>query len=432
MGLSKKGKHFMKKTRSEKSASRKKEKLLKKEQAKKDKLLKKEPSKKVRVEPPKKEPPIKVDATESKKEKENEKLKSKEIKNNMRTQMGKYAKQIKCAVTIVLAIACAALTATFSSKVHDDTIKNKLNYSDKNKIDYHIDLKENPFYEEDTQKSNMSYISSLIDNVDLNFNYNLHFDDKVDYSYHYAVNANLYITDKNAKDSGDKVLFEDTEQLLESETKTGNAADVKISESLSIPYEKYNSIVQSFAGANGIAPTCYLDIKFSVNATGKFEDIDGISRNSETSLRIPLNEKLIDIDETAATKEDSGQFVSKGINVLWLIFAIVFGVLFALLLFRSIKSVKACLPNLKPYEKEIKDIFKKYDQLIVKSKRMFKVNENLTEVYAFEDLVNVSDRIQQPIKFYEIKSGEEAIFIVDNLQYEAYVFLVRLDDDELL
>lgn len=428
MGLSKKGKHFMKETRSEKSASRKKEKLLKKEQAKKDKLLKKEPSKKVRVEPPKKEPPIKVDATESKKEK----LKSKEIKNNMRTQMGKYAKQIKCAVTIVLAIACAALTATFSSKVHDDTIKNKLNYSDKNKIGYHIDLKENPFYEEDTQKSNMSYISSLIDNVDLNFNYNLHFDDKVDYSYHYAVNAKLYITDKNAKDSGDKVLFEDTEQLLESETKTGNAADVKISESLSIPYEKYNSIVQSFASANGIAPTCYLDIKFSVNATGKFEDIDGISRNSETSLRIPLNEKLIDIDETAATKEDSGQFVSKGINVLWLIFAIVFGVLFALLLFRSIKSVKACLPNLKPYEKEIKDIFKKYDQLIVKSKRMFKVNENLTEVYAFEDLVNVSDRIQQPIKFYEIKSGEEAIFIVDNLQYEAYVFLVKLDDDELL
>ncbi len=430
MGLSKKGKHFMKETRSEKSASRKKEKLLKKEQAKKEKLLKKEPSKKVRVEPPKKEPPIKVDATESKKG--NEKLKSKEIKNNMRTQMGKYAKQIKCAITVVLAIACAALTATFSSKVQEGTIRNKLDYSDKNKIGYHIDLKENPFYEEDTQKSNMSYISSLIDNVDLNFNYNLHFDDKVDYSYHYAVNAKLYITDKNAKDSGDKVLFEDTEQLLESETKTGNAADVKISESLSIPYEKYNSIVQSFASANGIAPTCYLDIKFSVNATGKFEDIDNINRSSETSLRIPLNEKLIDIDETAATKEDSGQFVSKGINVLWLIFAIVFGVLFALLLFRSIKSIKACLPNLKPYEKEIKDIFKKYDQLIVKSKRMFKVNENLTEVYAFEDLVNVSDRIQQPIKFYEIKSGEEAIFIIDNLQYEAYVFLVKLDDEELL
>lgn len=428
MGLSKKGKHFMKETRSEKSASRKKEKLLKKEQAKKDKLLKNEPSKKVKVGTPKKEPPIKVDATESKKEK----LKSKEIKNNMRTQMGKYAKQIKCAITVVLAIACAALTATFSSKVQEGTIRNKLDYSDKNKIGYHIDLKENPFYEEDTQKSNMSYISSLIDNVDLNFNYNLHFDDKVDYSYHYAVNAKLYITDKNAKDSGDKVLFEDTEQLLESETKTGNAADVKISESLSIPYEKYNSIVQSFASANGIAPTCYLDIKFSVNATGKFEDIDNINRSSETSLRIPLNEKLIDIDETAATKEDSGQFVSKGINVLWLIFAIVFGVLFALLLFRSIKSIKACLPNLKPYEKEIKDIFKKYDQLIVKSKRMFKVNENLTEVYAFEDLVNVSDRIQQPIKFYEIKSGEEAIFIVDNLQYEAYVFLVKLDDEELL
>ena len=70
--------------------------------------------------------------------------------------------------------------------------------------------------------------------------------------------------------------------------------------------------------------------------------------------------------------------------------------------------------------------------MIVKSKRMFKVNENLTEVYAFEDLVNVSDRIQQPIKFYEIKSGEEAIFVVDNLQYEAYVFIVKLDDAELL
>lgn len=336
-----------------------------------------------------------------------------------------YTKKIKCSLTVILTACCAILAAVFFLKIHGNASENILNYSDKGNINYRVKLKENEFYKESIQKSNMTYVSSLIDSVDLNFNYNIHYDNVVEYSYKYAVNANLYITNKDAKENEDNIIFEDKEELIKSEVKKGNASDIKISENLSIPYEKYNSIVKAFASAQGITPECYLDISFSVNTDGKYEDIEGINKSTDVKLRIPLYEKLIDIDETGSTKEDNGSFLSKGKNMSWLALTILMSLITIVFLIISIKLIIECIPKLPPYNKKLKDIFKKYDQLIVKSKGEISFDQNAIYVYSFEDLVNVSDRIQQPIKFYEIIKNEESIFVVDNLQKELYIYHVK-------
>lgn len=61
----------------------------------------------------------------------------------------------------------------------------------------------------------------------------------------------------------------------------------------------------------------------------------------------------------------------------------------------------------------------------MKSKGAISFDQNAIYVYSFEDSVNVSDRIQQPIKFYEIVKNEKSIFVVDNLQKELYVYHVK-------
>lgn len=337
----------------------------------------------------------------------------------------KYEEKIKCSIVVSLTVIFSILAVMFSFKVYDNTAGKALNYSDKGNIDYKVKLKENEFYEESVQKSNMTYVSSLIDTIDLNLNYNLHYDNVVEYSYQYVVNADLYITNKNAKENEDSILFEDKEELVRSEMKKGTSSDIKVNENLSIPYEKYNSIVKAFAASQGIIPECYLDVSFLVSMDGKYEDIEGINKNTDVKLKIPLYEKLIDIDETGATKEDSGKFLSKGINMLWLVLAVLMGLTTIVFLIISIKLIIECIPKLPPYEKKLKDIFKKYDQLIVKSRGEINFDQNVTEVYNFEDLVNVSDRIQQPIKFYEILKNEESIFVVDNLQKEYYVYHIK-------
>lgn len=337
----------------------------------------------------------------------------------------KYAKKIKCSVIVVLTVIFAILAVMFSFKVYDNTAGKTLNYSEKGNINYKVNLKENEFYEESVQKSNMTYVSSLIDTIDLNLNYTLHYDNAVEYSYQYVGNADLYITNKNANENEDSILFEDKEELVRSEMKKGTSSDIKVNENLSIPYEKYNSIVKAFAASQGIIPECYLDVSFLVSMDGKYEDIEGINKSTDVKLKIPLYEKLIDIDETGATKEDSGKFLSKGINMLWLVLAVLMGLTTIVFLIISIKLIIECIPKLPPYEKKLKDIFKKYDQLIVKSRGEINFDQNVTEVYNFEDLVNVSDRIQQPIKFYEILKNEESVFVVDNLQKEYYVYHIK-------
>ena len=349
------------------------------------------------------------------------KVKTKEKK----VKVNKHSPKIKCGITIALTLLFTTLAVLFSFNVYNNTSGNMLNYTDKGSIDYTVNYKENEFYEEPVQKSKKLYPANLVDSIDLNLNYNLHYDNAVEYTYKYVVNADLYITNKNAKENEDTLIFEDKEELIRSEVKKGVATDVKINEKLSIPYEKYNSIAKAFIDEQGISAECYLDISFSVDTGGKYEDIKGINKNTNVKVKIPLCEKLIDINESAALKEDHGQFLSKGINMHWLVFVILMGLIAIMFLIISIKLAISCIPKLSPYEKKMKDIFRKYDQLIVKVKGIVNLDNNIIEVCTFEDLVNASDRILQPIKFYEIEKNEKSVFVIDNMYKEQYVYYIN-------
>lgn len=340
------------------------------------------------------------------------------LKNNI-----KKLKHIS--VIILTVIFCVLSLGSFFCAYNSNTSENTLNYSDKGAISYSVKLKENEFYEESVQKSNMSYVASLIDHIDINFDYDLKFDNNVACSYNYNINSNLYIANKNAKENEDNVLFVDKEELFRSTEISYNGNNIKISEKLSIPYEKYNLIAKDFASKNGISPDCYLDIDFIVNTKGSNEEIKDISKSTNVKLKIPLYEKLIDIDESEALKEDSGQFSSKNVNSLWLKISIFLSIITTIFLFISVKIILSNIPKSTFYQKQIKEIFKKYDQLIVKSKGKINLDTKTIEVHDFEDLVNVSDRIEQPIKFYEIIKNKESVFVVNNATQEIYVYYVK-------
>ena len=68
--------------------------------------------------------------------------------------------------------------------------KNEYNrYTEKAKVDYKVNLKENEFYEEDYLDEKNTIIASLIKNLEVEFKYNLNLEQDQDYTYSYKILA---------------------------------------------------------------------------------------------------------------------------------------------------------------------------------------------------------------------------------------------------
>ena len=102
---------------------------------------------------------------------------------------------------IIQAVALALVTvfALTSFLVYDRMNRTYyIEYTEKGNVDYRVNLKENSFFEDDHVGPNQSYVSSLIENVDANFNYKLQMDNaSVGFEYSYWIDAKLVISNKD-------------------------------------------------------------------------------------------------------------------------------------------------------------------------------------------------------------------------------------------
>ena len=64
-----------------------------------------------------------------------------------------------------------------------------INYDEKSDVDYKVLLKDNEFYQENYLEKDKGYVSSLIDNIEAEFKYDLNFDRNIKYKYSYRNNS---------------------------------------------------------------------------------------------------------------------------------------------------------------------------------------------------------------------------------------------------
>ena len=60
-----------------------------------------------------------------------------------------------------------------------------LKYQESNNIDYKVYLKENNFFDDEYMLPGKTYITSLIDHIEVDFDYNIGFNDTIDADYKY-------------------------------------------------------------------------------------------------------------------------------------------------------------------------------------------------------------------------------------------------------
>ena len=326
-------------------------------------------------------------------------------------------------------ILLSFLAAFFIKRSYAILGEQNITYQENSNLDYKVYLKQNDFYEDDYLGKNMVYVASLIDKIDVDFNYTFKIDKKSNIDFEYDIIGKLVINDK----SKGKTFFEKEYILLENTKDTMTEDGLhQIKKAVTIDYGKYNNIANQFRSRYGVDANCnlivYLNIHEKSNSNNKFN----LNNNSNMSLTIPLSERAINITMDYNEVNKTSKLVRNEeiviTNYLFVVLGIICSILLIISLVKFIKLILSLREKRSKYDKYVNRLLREYDRLIVETATKPNLeNKNVVKILKFQELLDVRDNLKLHIKYYVIKNHQECFFYI-NHEEETYLFKINAND----
>lgn len=355
------------------------------------------------------------------------------VKNHFSEEKYNLYKSRAIVYSVFFAITLALCIFLAFKVVNKETIA-PVGYKDSAPVDYRVYLKENDFYTEEFLPKGKSYITSLIDHLDINYNYVFNIDDITSMNFEYEVIGNLVIENNN---STKKELFNKEYVIKEKQTKKmNNSGEILINENVQIDYSEYNQLANKFRASYGVDSNSYLKVYLSVKKESDPESKYQLNETLKLSeLVIPLTERAIEINIDSKNTEIKNQISGKEETSINYIIVGVIGVLFILtLIFLRviIKSIIKMKRKRSTYDKYVKKVLKEYDRLVVETKTIMDFSKcNVIKVLEFTELLDVRDNLKVPINYYCIEKHIKGVFYIksDDDIYALYISSETLEKD---
>ncbi len=291
-----------------------------------------------------------------------------------------------------------------------------ISYAESGDTSYKVYLKENNDFDQPFLEEGMGYIASIINSINIDFDYQINVEEDMNFDYEYDVLATLYIMEAS---SGSILKKEETVLLEKQELEiTDNHFIIDIEQD--IDYDYYNNYVNQFKAEYSVSIDSKLVVTMNVKAKGTNETVlTEINKDTNLSLEIPLSEQTIEI-KFASNKINNSEFLSDlqpaGINDLPLfIISCILNVIALGYLIAAIRVLYAMINNKDIYTKTIKKYLREYDRVIVTSSQP-DLNEssfdNKIRVMSIEELIDAHDATGSPIIYYEVIPNEKSYFII--------------------
>ena len=297
-----------------------------------------------------------------------------------------------------------------------------LKYQENNDIDYKVYLKDNDFFEEKYIDKGKTYITSLIDHIEVNFKYNIDFSDNVYAKYKYKVMAKIESNKSDSTSSGNYWTKEyDITDEVQNEIKGKN--NYSINQTINVNYNEYNEMLNNFKKSVGLTnSTGLLSVYLIVDSNIDTKEIDTPIK-SNLVLKLPLSqlaiEASIDSDATNNVKEikktvkEDGAFYA--ILVILGAFCTFLGIFLIFVLIRSRRLYKRNYQ----YDLELEKILTTYDSIIVNIKDLPNIDDyDVIKVESFEELIDAHSEIRKPINYYQTKDYSVFLLLNDNIIWE--------------
>lgn len=312
-----------------------------------------------------------------------------------------------------------------------------IGYNEVGNIDYKVFLKENNYYKEQYLGKDMQYVASIIKNVVPTFTYEMHSEEKMEYTYNYKVSADLIISDPN---DNNKVLYKRPSLLVKDTKEKVTGGSFRVDQEVSINYDEYNNYVNSFKKEYALSVNSKLVLTFNIDVTGKSPLLkEDFKKSSKLVIAIPMSEQTINIGIDTSDINNSGtiekNYMSQIKKPVALVLGIIVGLLSLALLYIVIYNFLTNRSKTDVYKVTIKSILREYDRAIVSSKTADTIDEskyNVIEVPRIEELLDAHDSTGKPILYNEDTENNISTFIIvsDEILYKYRVVKKELEEKE--
>ena len=298
----------------------------------------------------------------------------------------------------------------------------KVIYKENKKIDYKVFLKENDFFDNEYLGMNRTYIASLIDYIDIDFNYDVILNEKLSGSYSYYIKGIVEAND----DSTNSNYYTKEYALTDVKVKKyDKSKKINIKENIKIDYDVYNDLLNSFKDEFNVSMNGILKVVLVINNNvDKTNYFDKQTKNAEMELKIPLTSLTIDVPIDAKNNNSSSVLTTYKIykEGLFYPFAKVLGIFCYVVAFLSViylvylTIISYKLESL--YYKKLRKILRIYDGVIVNLNNMPNIDKTkVINVSNFEELIDAHSEIRHPINYIKEKDGAVFLLISDGYVY---------------
>lgn len=318
--------------------------------------------------------------------------------------------------SIFLMIGCFFLTYIFLDAAFRTKTKVYVNYQDKSTVNYQVYLLDNDVYSEEFLGMKRSYVSDLVDYIDISFDYDVLYDTYMNGFYSYNVGVSLVAYEDDINDS----LWEKNYSLIDDKVIVIDSNDffnVKASDSVKIDYQVYREALSSFSSEYNISLSGYLLVEFSLSNNLDFNGFkDNVISTDVLSVFIPLTYDTFKIN-VYDNVSDFGSYSEfshlRDVNYVFLIISALNLSIGLAILVVVVRDMSRESKREDRYRRELDRILKKYGDNIINVRKMInKKKYNLIYVDSFSELLDVYDKVRAPISYREVKKNYEAIFVI--------------------
>lgn len=327
--------------------------------------------------------------------------------------MNKKLRVYSTSISLVLAFLIIFLASVIISrnvnyrKTEDEKI---LGYKLDNTVKYDVKTNKSDYFEDISGKEDI--ISSLIDKINIKFNYKLDANDNINTKTKYVVSSRLIVD--YIKDITRTNLLDEKKDII-TKTIDNHTGTIKIEENIVSDYNYYNEYVKKFKATY---PLSGLDAKivytFKVDTNGSYLNSD-LDDSSESSITITLLNSMTNISTSSINNIDKGIYISKElpfiksyVNLILGIIVLFIGVFFLIPLFMAIKLVT----KNNEFRRTIKSYLKIYDDVIVEASKQVEIDKEVVEVKSFYELLDAYQELHIPVVFYEVVPNHEGWFTI--------------------
>ena len=316
-----------------------------------------------------------------------------------------------------------------------------IRYSEEGDVKYSVTLKNNEVFGDASLGEDRAYVAALIDNVNMDFRYNLDMDQAAEYTYSYSADAQIVIKQSSTKKLIYKGRLTDTTpELLPGETVSLEEPKKGLSfrKTLSVNYTEYNERAKAIIKALDLkGVTCTLEVTMKMDVKGSIESADKEKANTYNfALEMPLNVDMVSFTKTSSipTGENKIIITNEGVaRMVFLVLTIIFLVLtviFGLLLLAFIFLTRNTDINYSIQVNKVVSNYKSYIQQIINP--FDRTGYQLLVLSDFSELLEIRDTIQSPILMNENEDKTCTTFMIPTNTKLLYIFEIKVADyDEI-